>query len=412
MEPSLRLLRTIYRSQPITRRALGDQTGLSANRVNVLVSDLVARGVVREEVSQDGSPGRPPVLLSVNPEAGRAVGLDIGSTRSHAVLSDMSGRMLASVTHPTQTAPDPGVTIEWIARLIEEVCEAGRASPKGLAALGVGVGGIVNTQTGMVLDWPSAPAWMEGWRGLNVPLALSQRLGIEPVIVEDSVRAMGTTAYRCGAARDVASFLYIFLGNGIGSGIFIHGRPYSGSIGIAGELGHVMVDEEGPWCSCGNRGCLEVVASTSAVLQRARERLAEPGLMSTLRTCYERDELTLAALLSAARAGDKLAFQILDEAGTYIGQVLAIAVNLLGPELVVLGGPLAQDSAPQGGSILLEAVQRQVFLRALQHLSKQARIVCDDAAGREGELVGARGAALMALDRLFDSDQYLQRLLL
>jgi predicted NBD/HSP70 family sugar kinase len=199
----------------------------------------------------------------------------------------------------------------------------------------------------------------------------------------------------------------VFLGNGIGSSIFIQGRPYSGSIGIAGELGHVMVDEEGPWCSCGNRGCLEVVASTSAVLQRVRERLAEPGLMTTLRTAYERDELSLAALIGAARTGDKLAFQILDETGASVGKVLAIAVNLLGPDLVVLGGPLAQDGAPQSGSILLEAVQRQVFLRALQHLSKQARIVCDD----QGELAGARGAALMALDRLFESDEYLTRFL-
>lgn len=397
----LSILRSIYRSQPITRQALCDQTGLSANRVSALVSQLIARQLICEEVLQDGTPGRPAALLSLNPDVGRVAGLDIGGRHSRAVLSDLNGGVLASAIHRTQAVPDRTVILGNITHLVEAVCQEGGTRPERLAALGVGVRGIVNTQTGVVLDWPNTPAWRDGWKGLDVPGELGSRVGIELVLVDDSVRVMGVTAHRFGPARGYANFLYVFLGTGIGSGVFVDGRPYAGSSGIAGELGHVTVDEKGPWCSCGNRGCLEVMASTSAVLRRVCERLAEPRLMSTLRDSFERNELTLAALIEAARAGDKLAFQILDETGAYVGKVLAIALNLLGPELVVLGGPLAQ-----GGDIVLEAVRHQVRLRALQHISKQTRIVHDD----QGEFAGARGAALLALDGFFSSEKHLMKI--
>jgi predicted NBD/HSP70 family sugar kinase len=237
-------------------------------------------------------------------------------------------------------------------------------------------------------------AWADAWRGLDIPGELGERLGMKPIFVDDTVRAMGFVAHRCGLARGSSNFLYVHLGSGVGSGVFVGGVAYSGSKGMAGELGHVTIDEEGPWCSCGNRGCLEVIASTQAVLRRVRERLAASRLVSVLREPYEADNLTLDALIEAARSGDKLAYQILDETGTYVGRVLAIALNLLSPELVLLGGPLAQD-----GGIILNAVQRQVRLHALQYIWKQARIICD----APDELLGARGAALLALERLFNS---------
>ena len=397
-----RVLQTIHHHQPLTRRALCDQTGLSPSRAGAHVAQLTAHEVVCEDLVPDGTPGRPAALLSINPIIGRVVGLDIGGRHSRAVLSDMTGAILDSVVHPTHAVPEREVILGNITRLVEAVCHEGETRPDRLAALGVGVQGIVNTRTGKVLDWPNTPEWAEGWKGMNVASELGQRLGCELIVVDDSVRAMASAALRFGQAQDSTNFLYVFLGNGIGCGVYVNGRPYAGSSGIAGELGHVNVDEGGPWCSCGSRGCLEVMASTSALLRRARERLAEPRLMSTLRDPFERNELTLSAMIEAASAGDKLAFQVLDETGAYVGKVLAIALNLFGPELVVLGGPLAQADC-----IILEAVQRQVRLHALQYVSTQTRIVCDDL----GELTGARGSALRALDELFSSERHLAKLL-
>ena len=396
------VLRSVYQSQSVARKMLCEQTGLSAGRVNALVSQLLKRGLIREEVRQHGTPGRPAASLILNPDAGRVVGLDIGGTYSRAVVGDLNCRVLASVVHRTQAVPNRTVVLDSIVRLVEEVCQEGGTQPKSLAALGVGVRGIVNTRTGVVHDWPSTPAWAEAWVDLDVPGALRSLTDIQPVFVDDTVRAVGMLAHRCGVAQDSADFLYVLLGTGVGSAVFVDGRPYLGSAGMAGELGHVTVDEEGPWCSCGNRGCLEVMASTPAVLRRVKERLATSPLASALREPYEEDNLTLSALIEATFAGDKLAFQILDKTGMYVGSVLAIAFNLFSPELVVLGGPLAQD-----GGVILQAVRRQVRLQALQHIWKQARIVCDD----YDELYGARGATLVGLEGLFTSPEHLAGLL-
>jgi predicted NBD/HSP70 family sugar kinase len=213
---------------------------------------------------------------------------------------------------------------------------------------------------------------------------------------------MGIAAHRFGSAQHSPSFLYVFLGEGIGSSLLLEGRPYQGSKGLAGEVGHITVAEDGEWCSCGNRGCLEVMASTTAVLRRTRERLSELPMDSVLRGRYERNELTLSAILEAARAGDKIAFQILDENGAFLGRVIAVALNLLGPELVVLGGPLTRDDG-----IILRALQRQVRLHALRQISNQTQIVYDV----HDEFAGAHGMAALALDAVFDSEEHLQRLL-
>jgi predicted NBD/HSP70 family sugar kinase len=275
------------------------------------------------------------------------------------------------------------------------VCSKGQTGPDRLAALGVGVRAIVNTQHGVVLTWPNTPAWAAGWAGLDVPAALRGRLHVDRVFVDDSVRTMARAAHRAGPARGVSEFIYVFLGTGIGSAVFTHGRPYAGRSGMAGELGHVAIDERGPRCTCGNRGCLEMLASTPAVLRRARERLAESPHPSLLSEAHAHNRLTLQALHEAAQAGDKQAIQVLTETGTDVGRGLAIALNLLDPEMVVLGGPLVHE-----GGVLVDAVRREARLRALPHISRALRIACDD----QGAMAGARGAAFLALDAIFAPD--------
>ena len=394
------LLQTIRYMQPVTRHSLAEGARMAPRRVNALVSEFLANGVLMEQACQDGTPGRPASQVYVNPGLARVVGLDIGGVQSRAVLADLDGRFIAECTHATRAVADRDVILQDIEDLVRAVCNAGGISLGDVAALGVGTKGIVNTDTGTVLAWPSTPVWEDIWSGLDVGHEMRQRLGFEVVTVDDSVRAMAVTAHRLGLARGVQDFLYLFLGTGIGSGIFVNGRPFLGSAGLSGELGHVVTDDEGPWCSCGNRGCLEVVASTPAVLRRVEARLAESQTISMLRDSYERNGLDISCVMDAAKAGDKLAFQVLDEAGTHIGRVLATAVNILGPRLVILGGPLVQD-----GGIILDAVQRQVRLFALHYVSKHIQIVCDD----QGEMCGALGAALLATDSLFASPSRLAR---
>jgi len=330
------------------------------------------------------------------------VGLDIGGQETRAVLTELRGRGLETTTWPSCAAGEREAILSTTTDLVRQVCRQGGLQPQHLLALGAGVQGIIDARTGSILGWPNTPSWAAAWTGIDLPRELSQRLGLHSVVADDSVCAMGVAAHRLGPAAGCLGFLYVYVGDGVGGAFILRGRPYHSVTGLSGEIGHVPVVDGGPSCSCGNRGCLEMVASIPAILRRVQERRTESWLVSTLREACDRDELSLSLLLEAARAGDKLAFQVLDEAGSYLGRVVATALNLSGVEMVVLGGLLTHD-----GGIVRDAVQRQVRLRALEHISKQVRIVYDD----QGELAGARGAALLALDAVFASNERLQRFL-
>jgi N-acetylglucosamine repressor len=396
------ILQKVYQSRAITRKDLSAQVRLSPNHVNALVSNMIDREVLIEDVSQDRNLGRPAALLSLSPNFGHVVGLDIGVNETRAVLTNLNGKICASKVRPTQIVPDRDVIVNNVFNQVTEVCDAGGVSPDNLAGLGISVLGIVNAEKGMVLAWTNKPDWEKAWVDFDIKKALQERMQLTPVILENTVRAMGVNAHRFGPAQGVDNFLYVFLGSNTGSSVFINGQPYYGSKGIAGELGHVTIDNEGPWCRCGNRGCLEAVASTPAVLGRTEERLNSSQIMSVLRDPYERKQLTLKKLIEAASLRDKLAYQIMDETGVYIGKVLAFALNLLGPEMVVLAGPLAQDS-----EVLLNAIQHQVDLHALQQVSRNTKIVCDV----YDQFSGTRGAALMVLDTIFCEQKYILNLL-
>ncbi len=395
------LIKNVYQSRAMTRKELSTQTHLSSNHVNALVSKLIAREQLIEDVSQDGGLGRPAALLSINPRIGHVVGMDIGVNETRAVLTDLNGKVIESKIIKTRIVPDREMILQEIVDLVNGVCEPHGLQSKDLAGVGISVLGIVNVEKGTVLAWTNEPAWEEAWVDFNLREALQERLQVTPMILENTVRAMGVNAHRFGPAQGINNFLYVFLGSNTGSSVFFNGQPYFGSLGIAGELGHVTVDDDGPWCSCGNRGCLEAFASTPAVLRRVSERLKEQPV-SVLRDSYEKKQLTLKKLIEAAAAKDKVAYQIMDETGSYVGKVLAFALNLLGPEMVVLGGPLAQ-----GSDVFLQAVQHQVNLHALQQVSKYTQIVCD----QYDQFSGTRGASLLALDRIFKDEKSILKLL-
>jgi predicted NBD/HSP70 family sugar kinase len=395
------VLQRIHRHQPITRQELREQLGWGQRQVSASVAALLHEQWICEEVCADGTPGRPAATLLVNPIPGRVVGLDIGSQHMHGVVTDMRGQVLASATLPTKVVPDRVEILNQISRLVATVCQKESIDPPKLAALGIGMRGLVNPSTGRALGWHSTPEWTAAWTGLDLPQEFSARLGVSCVLAEDSVRAMGVIAHRSGPAKGVSHFLYVLLSHGVGSALIVNGRPYAGGLGLAGHLGHVTVVEDGEWCSCGNRGCLQTVISTGRVIQRVRDRLEAAQADSILYPSLRDELLTLPRILEAAKAGDKIAFQVLDEAGMLTGRVISIALNLLAPERVVLGGPLTDDNG-----IILNAVERQVRLHAMRQISSETEIVYD----QYEEYAGARGMALLALDELFGSQVHVEKI--
>lgn len=256
----------------------------------------------------------------------------------------------------------------------------------------MGHSGVIDSENGVVLSFPR-PGQMTEWK--NVPLGqmLTREFGV-PCMLEDSVRAIATGERYFGHGAGLGDFIYIDVGMGIGAGIFVNGSLYRGPGGSAGEFGHMTVNENGPMCCCGNNGCLEAMASCTAIIQAARAAL-QKGVSSKIRDLTQGNlqQITVEQIVQAADANDSLAFRVLDEAVTHIGVALAALVNLLNPTIVVFGGPLFR-AAPS----LLQSVKRVVKQRALEKSANELQLKVSDRAE-----AGAIGAARMMAERIVQS---------
>lgn len=368
----LAVLRVIRTNGPIARVEISRVTGLTRPTVSDIVEELLGGGWVRELPAVSTGPGRRPTLLEFYPEARLAVGVDVGITRVRVGLVDLSGRV-----HAAAEAPFPAPTPEGLADLVGILLDRLRpqARPGQLAGAGLGMHGLVDTVAGLSRFAPHF-----GWRDVAVQALLAERLGL-PVLLENDVRAMALGEAIFGAGRGAVSLVCISVGEGIGAGIIFGDKVYRGLAEGAGEIGHTIV-APGRRCSCGNDGCLETVAAADALLQRYRE--LSPASAPT----------TLGGLLALASEEDTAALQVLAEAGRYLGQAIGNLVNLLNPEVVVLGGALAQ-----AGQAVLGPVAEAVRAIALPGLTEGLRILPSS-----GPDAGVIGAAALVIDKVLGGE--------
>lgn len=248
-----------------------------------------------------------------------------------------------------------------------------------LAAVGVSFGGPVDAAQGLVLLSHHVPGWEK------VPLRewLEERLGV-PAAVDNDANAGALGEWRFGAGQGCDSLLYVTVSTGIGGGWIVHGRPYRGADGMAGEIGHVVIDLNGPACICGKRGCLEALAAGPAIARRARERLVEnPQAGQTLRALVggEVQAVTARHVSQAAEAGDELSRQVLDEAARALGRGIGSAISLMNPQRVVVGGGVAKS-----GQRYFEAVRAAARATALPEMTVE---IVPAALGDDAPLWGA-----------------------
>jgi glucokinase-like ROK family protein len=375
------VLDMIRRGGRISRTDLARRSNLTKPTVSAIVDALIQDGAVREvgfgETVATG--GRPARLLEFNDASAAYLGIHFGEQQTTVAVADARGEIRGTWAQPSVHG-NPSKSIRALRPMVTDALQAAKIPRARLQAATATAPGLVDQETGVCVLAPNL-----GWRDFPLREALTDALGM-PVIVNNITQSAAVAEGRVGAAQGVGSFVWVYVGTGIGSGVVLDGRVFFGRRGFSGEIGHCPVIDDGRVCACGRRGCLETVASAQAIVRAAGVALA--GKQATrLRDIQQ--PLDGAAIGKAARDGDKVARQIFAEVGEYLGRGISYLLNLLNPEMVVLGGAVVGEV----GDCLLEPVRASVARHALQ--ADGVRIV-PSVLGDRAELIGA---VLVAMDQ-------------
>lgn len=310
-------------------------------------------------------------------------GVDIGGTNIKVALVDpISGRLVERQSFKTMAERGPEAVVQDLSVCLREL--SCRAGARGFRIVGVGVGcaGIIDSRYGLVLTSPNLPDWVRFPLG---PL-LARHLQL-PVAVGNDVDCIGCGEYWLGAGRDLGDFLGIALGTGVGGCLIIGGRAWSGAGGSAGEVGHMTIEPGGERCLCGNRGCLETLASASWLVRRAEEQLRRG---SPSRLDATRGALDAETIYRAAMDGDRLAVELFAQVGKSLAIAIANVIHLLGIRGVVIGGGLAQAWEAFIGPLHEELTRRLTMAPVAEVRIVRAEL---------GDDAGCLGAVYLASDQ-------------
>lgn len=374
--------------EAFSRPQIAEHLGTSLPTASALARDMLAESLLIEAGRGPSTGGRPAAIVELNKDFAQAVGISVSRREIIGVLTDMNGLILAQLGGQTEGPFDREHVLEQIIDMTAALLKSPQTRRP--AGIGIGISGIVDSDDGVSVQFP----YLSDWH--NVPLGnlLHERFSL-PVVIWNDVQVAAQAALRHGAGRLSDDFLYLHVSKGIGLGVVAGGILLRGHLGHAGELGHVVVDPNGPICHCGNFGCLESVASPPAVVAGAIDALGRGVQSSVLRKSGGRTEaITIGTILEAARENDRLANNLLTTAADHIGQALANAANILNPEMVVLGGILAGEE--EGASVFTDRIIRKLNHTILPALAGKTRVIVSPL----GPLAAPIGAATVVIDEM------------
>jgi glucokinase-like ROK family protein len=378
------ILKLIFRHRPISRVTLAKELGFTPGYITTIVQHLLEKNLLVEEGFAASKGGRRQVLLHINPELAHLVGFDFGTANLRLVVTDFLGQVLSFQKVTSEAAQGKDHCLQTVNRMIKACAKKDGA----IKAIGIAHSGVINQTDGSVLFWPK----VYGWEKVPLKEIIEQACGL-PALVEDSSRTMALAEQRYGLGKGAKEWIHVSFGMGIGSAIFANGQLCRGHNGLAGELGHITINENGELCSCGNRGCLEVFASGLAIIEKIRTGLRK-GVTSSLFGLGDQ-QLTIEAIVMAGRAGDRLSTNVLMEAGTHLGTALADIVNLLNPQKIILGGSVPRIAQ----ALLLDPMMLALRQRAFHQSVSELEV----AVSQLGEEAAAVGAAQLAAESLLEA---------
>ncbi|MFC1911805.1 ROK family protein [Chloroflexota bacterium] len=312
--------------------------------------------------------------------------VDLGGTKILTALVSRNGEIMARGRCLTLADEGPTPVIGRLLSAVDSMLRLESLAPSEVDSISIAAAGAVDLDRGLVTLSPNLP----GWHDVPLGEAVRERYGIKVFLVNDaSAAALGE--HHFGSGKRVTNLVFLTIGTGIGGGIIVNGKLYQGLSGSAGEIGHMTLDMNGLRCACGNIGCLETLASGTAIAREARHRLKQ-GEKSALTDIMagKIGNITAEEVGAAAGDGDSLALDIITRAGTYLGVGMVNLVNIFNPEMIVVGGGVARLA-----ELLLEPARQAVWERAFPVSAKAVRIV----AARLGEEAGIYGAAAYAFEQ-------------
>ena len=391
IDQQLRILTHIRQHGATSRSALSRELGLAAPTVSARVRELSELGIVTQGETEESRGGRPPTRVEINPSYAFAIGIHVAMRGIRGALVDFTGRVISEHQPAESDVAGADETIEAICRIID-ILKA-QTDPSKLRGVGIGISGVIRQGGHVLRTFPYGQPWS------SVPVAdrVESDCGVRPILVND-VQAAALGELRMGGWGEVNNFVLLHMGDGIAAGIVLNGSVYSGATSNAGEIGHNVVREDGPLCYCGNRGCLESLAAAPAVVRACREAVSNGVRSLVLAEAGEPEAIEFAHIVSAAEKDDRLAHNLLTDAGRHIGKVAANLINVFDPQMLLLAGLLAES-----GSELVESMRRTVRSRVLPMLRDAACIEFS----RLRESASMLGAGALAFDSLFNHPEEL-----
>ncbi|AXK32894.1 ROK family transcriptional regulator [Streptomyces armeniacus] len=368
-----RVVRAVRLAGSLTQAEIARSTGLSAATVSNIVRELKDGGTV--DVTPTSAGGRRARSVSLSGDAGIVVGVDFGHSHLRVAVGNLAHQVLAEEAEPFDVDASSSEGFDRAEELVERLIAATGIGRDKVIGVGLGVPGPIDVETGAL----GSTAILPGWHGTRPREELAGRLGV-PVHVDNDANlgALGEQVW--GSGRGATDLAYIKIGSGVGAGLVINGQIYRGPGGTAGEIGHITLDESGPVCRCGNRGCLETFTAARYVL---------PLLNSS-----HGPDITMPKVVRLAREGDPGCRRLVADIGRNIGSGVANLCNLLNPSRVVLGGDLAE-----AGDLVLDPVRDSVARYAIPSAARQLTVAPGTLGGRAEVL----GALALVLSEMGDS---------
>lgn len=390
------ILDIIRRKGPISRIEIAEITGLTPATITNITSELIDKKLIIEAEAGDSSGGRKPIMLRVRCDYYRVVGVYLGSRKIKIITSDL----MANIKHKKEIRyENNSVTTEYVMEILEKeltpIIEKYSNKNKKVVGIGIGIHGLVDSNRGISVVAPNL-----GWRNVNIADTLYKKYSI-PVFVDNNTRTMALGEKWFGSGKNVSSFFCLNIEYGVGGSFFIEDKLIAGASFGAGEIGHTTVDINGEMCSCGNRGCLETVASVKALLRQAYTRYEDNKNSKVFlgKEINSVSDINPDDVFEAAKEGDEFAISLIKRMGENIGTGIANVINMLNPEMIIINGGIIST-----GDMLLAPIIDSVKKHSFLNSVNSTGIVLS----KLGNVAYLKGAVVLATQHIFDNPDLIE----